>query len=287
MEDVEKIYCCDRGNNNDALLASIIANNNRNCGMGDWMNNPLAYLLFFALFGRDGFGGANGAAAVAGRQGEELQTQVNSIRNQLQDNQNTDCIKAAIAGNTTAISQLANTLGLDVSSIKDAICAVQSAIQQTAAQNGISIEQVKNAIERGNSGLLAAIKDCCCQTQQAVLKMGYENQLGQKDIINTIQTGFDRTNTGLERGFAQIGYQNSQDKCDIVRAIENGNQGIKDLLNSHWKEEDSRKIQSLEFQLSQKDQNEKFAQMIAQVKGCGCGNGCGCNNNGCGCGCGC
>lgn len=277
MEDVEKIYCCDRGNNNDALLASIIANNNR-YGMGDWANSPLGYLLFFALFGRDGFGGANGAAAVAGRQGEELQTQVNSIRNQLQDNQNTDCIKSAIEGSTTAISQLSNTLGIGVSSIKDAICAVQSAIQQTAAQNGISIEQVKNSIERGNSGLLAAIKDCCCQTQQAVMKMGYENQLGQKDLLNAVQAGFDRTNTGLERGFAQVGYQAAQDKCDIVRAIENGNQGIKDLLNSHWKEEDSRKIQSLEFQLSQKDQNEKIAQMIAQAKGCGC-NGCG---NGCG-----
>lgn len=50
-EMVEKIYCCDRGDDN-ALTAAILANNNRNndYGMGNWMNNPFAYLMFLALF---------------------------------------------------------------------------------------------------------------------------------------------------------------------------------------------------------------------------------------------
>lgn len=60
-ETVEKIYCCDRDNNDNALAAAILANgNNRRDdwgpmaammggGMNNWMNNPFAYLMFLAL----------------------------------------------------------------------------------------------------------------------------------------------------------------------------------------------------------------------------------------------
>lgn len=59
-ETVEKIYCCDRDNNDNALAAAILANgNNRRDdwgpmaammggGMNNWMNNPFAYLMFMA-----------------------------------------------------------------------------------------------------------------------------------------------------------------------------------------------------------------------------------------------
>lgn len=51
-EVTEKIYCCDRGDNDNALAAAILANgNNRrddwgpmaammSGGMNNWMNNP-------------------------------------------------------------------------------------------------------------------------------------------------------------------------------------------------------------------------------------------------------
>ncbi len=66
-ETVEKIYCCDRDNNDNALAAAILANgNNRRDdwgpmaammggGMNGWMNNPFAYLMFLALFRNGGF----------------------------------------------------------------------------------------------------------------------------------------------------------------------------------------------------------------------------------------
>jgi len=73
-ETVEKIYCCDRDNNDNALAAAILANgNNRRDdwgpmaammggGMNNWMNNPFAYLMFLALFRNGGFGfGGDGA----------------------------------------------------------------------------------------------------------------------------------------------------------------------------------------------------------------------------------
>lgn len=68
---VEKIYCCDRDNNDDTLAAAILANgNNRRDdwgpmaammnrgmnGMNGWMNNPFAYLMFLALFRNGGNG---------------------------------------------------------------------------------------------------------------------------------------------------------------------------------------------------------------------------------------
>lgn len=66
MDGVEKIICCDRGNN-DALAYAAMANKQSdpmamaammNGGMGNqWMNNPFAYIMFLALFGGAGFGG--------------------------------------------------------------------------------------------------------------------------------------------------------------------------------------------------------------------------------------
>lgn len=55
-EVTEKIYCCDRGDNDNALAAAILAGNNRRddwgpmaAMMGGGMNNPFAYLMFMAL----------------------------------------------------------------------------------------------------------------------------------------------------------------------------------------------------------------------------------------------
>lgn len=66
-EVTEKIYCCDRGDNDNALAAAILAGNNRKDdwgsmaammggGMNNWMNDPFAYLMFLALFRNGGFG---------------------------------------------------------------------------------------------------------------------------------------------------------------------------------------------------------------------------------------
>ena len=120
-EVTEKIYCCDRGDNDNALAAAIMASNNRrddwgpmaamlNGGMNNWMNNPFAYMMFMALFRNGGFDFGNGDGTST--QGIGTQAQLNAIRTQLQDNQNADCIKSAIQGNAFAISQLAQNFDL-------------------------------------------------------------------------------------------------------------------------------------------------------------------------------
>lgn len=84
-EVTEKVYCCDRGDNDNALAAAILAGNNRRDdwgpmaammggGMNNWMNNPFAYLMFLALFRNGGFGfGGDGAGTAT--QGIETQAQ--------------------------------------------------------------------------------------------------------------------------------------------------------------------------------------------------------------------
>ena len=260
-----------------------------NGGMGNnWMSNPFAYIMFLALF-RNGFGGwGNGDGASA--QGIETQAQLNAIRTQLQDNQNSHLLMDAIKGNEFALSQLAQNLQVDFNTLQKCCCDVQSAIQQVAGQVGFSAERVINAVNMGDCNVIQAIKDCCCQTQQLVQRMGYENQLAQKDTISAMQkgfcdlgfgmqAGFDRTNTGLERGFSQVGYETQKQTCDIITAGNANTQRIIDTLNNHWNDENQRKIQDLKFELSQERQNNL---LLSRLGGnCGCG-----GNYGCGCGCG-
>ena len=300
MEDkiTEKVYCYDHPsayNNNEAALIAAMCNKQHtdpmamaammNGGMNNWMNNPFAYIMFLALF-RNGFGGwGNGDGASA--QGIETQAQLNAIRTQLQDNQNSHLLMDAIKGNEFALSQLAQNLQVDFNTLQKCCCDVQSAIQQVAGQVGFSAERVINAVNMGDCNVIQAIKDCCCQTQQLVQRMGYENQLAQKDTISAMQkgfcdlgfgmqAGFDRTNTGLERGFSQVGYETQKQTCDIITAGNANTQRIIDTLNNHWNDENQRKIQDLKFELSQERQNNLLLSRLGGNCGCGGNYGCGC-----------
>lgn len=102
-DTVEKIYCTD---NNDALLASVMGKNNN-----QWMNNPFIYLVFLMMFGRNGLWGNN----ANGVQNAEIQGQLNAIRNQMSDNQNSNLLMDArlelsqVRQNQYLISQLKPT----------------------------------------------------------------------------------------------------------------------------------------------------------------------------------
>ena len=256
METVEKIYCCGRGDNND---------------YNNWMNNPFAYLMFLAFARNGGFGNDAGTNPA-----------LEAIRTQMQDNQNSSLIMSALGDgfnrNDFALSQLAQNLNVDFNTLQKCCCDVQAAIQNVAGQVGFSAERVINAANLGNCNVIQALKDCCCTTQKLILEQGYQNQLAQKDQMFATQAGFDRTNTGLERGFSAVAFQAQQDKCDIIRANQDNTQRIIDTLNGHWKDEQALQIQDLKFQLSQERQNRLLLSRLG-------GNGCGCDGN-CGNSCG-
>lgn len=257
----------NRDNNNPLAMAAMM----RDRDDADMWNNPFAYMMMMGvmkwMYGDNWNNRDNGADV----QRAEIQGQIESLRNQMADNQNSNLLMGAIQGNGNDLKMLASNLNCDFNALQNSICGIQAGIQQLGGQVGFSAERVINAISQGNLQMTIALKDCCCQTQQNIIKMGYDNQLGQKDIVNQMQQGFSYTNTGIERAASNLGFQMQQDKCDIIRAGENNTQRIIDTLTGHWSQEQANEIQDLKFKNSQLQQNIYLANLMNG--GCGCGAG--------------
>ena len=240
----------NRHDNNDGLLSAALMNGGMN---GQW-NNPFIYLVWM-MFAQRMWGNGwdnNGQNA----QNIELQNQIQSLRSQISDNQNSGLVMDAVKGNACAINQLASNLNCDFNALNGAICDVRQGISTLSGQVGYSAERVINAINLGDMNLVQQLKDCCCQTQQNIIKMGYDNQLGQKDIQNAMQQGFSYTNTGLERAASNIGFQMSQMACDLKQNSNANTQRIVDTLNNHWNEDLQLRLNRAELELSQQRQNQ-------------------------------
>lgn len=257
----------NRDNNNPLAMAAMM----RDRDDADMWNNPFAYMMMMGvmkwMYGDNWNNRDNGADV----QRAEIQSQIESLRNQMADNQNSNLPMGAIQGNGNDLKMLASNLNCDFNALQNSICGIQAGIQQLGGQVGFSAERVINAISQGNLQMTIALKDCCCQTQQNIIKMGYDNQLGQKDIVNQMQQGFSYTNTGIERAASNLGFQLQQDKCDVIRAGENNTQRIIDTLTGHWSQEQANEIQDLKFKNSQLQQNIYLANLMNG--GCGCGAG--------------
>lgn len=270
MEAVDKILCCDRQNGSDPMAMAAMMNG----GLNNQWNNPFIYLVWM-MFARRMWGNDENKV-----QDAEIQGQLNAIRTQMADNQNSNLLMDAIKGNNNAIDQLAGNLNCDFNALNSAICDVRGGIDRLSGQVGFSAERVINAVNTGNLNLVQQLKDCCCQTQQNIIRMGYENQLGQKDIqyatqkgfcdlTSAMQRGFDYTNTGIERGFSNVAYETQRQTCDIINANNANTQRIIDTLHSHWQDETALKLQDAKFEISQLKQNQYIASIFNG--GCGCG----------------
>lgn len=257
----------NRDNNNPLAMAAMM----RDRDDADMWNNPFAYMMMMGvmkwMYGDNWNNRDNGADV----QRAEIQSQIESLRNQMADNQNSNLLMGAIQGNGNDLKMLASNLNCDFNALQNSICGIQAGIQQLGGQVGFSAERVINAISQGDLQMTIALKDCCCLTQQNIIRMGYENQMGQKDIVNQMQQGFSYTNTGIERAASNLGFQMQQDKCDIIRAGENNTQRIIDTLTGHWSQEQANEIQDLKFKNSQLQQNIYLANLMNG--GCGCGAG--------------
>ena len=271
MEDkiTEKVYCYDHPsayNNHDALaIAAMVGRNNEDplamasmMNNNQWMNNPFIYLVFLMMFGNGGFWGNRN-----GLQGAEIQGQLDSLRNQMADNQNSNLIMGAIQGNNCDLKSLASNLNCDFNQLQNSVCAVRSAIEQVGGKIGYSVERVINAANLGDMNIIQQLKDCCCQTQQNIIKMGYEQQLATCNQTNTLQNAIQYVATGVERGFAASSFQNAQDKCDIIRSSQDNTQRIIDTLNNHWQCDLQQRYNDARLELSQQKQN---ATLIAALK---------------------
>ena len=266
-DTIEKVYCTGDGGN-DNLAAALLARGRdndpatmlaaMNGGMGGGWNNPFAYMMMLGMFRfmyGDGWNnGQNGNVQRA-----EIQSQIDSLRNQMSDNHNSDLLMGAIQGNNQDLKTLAANLNCDFNALQSSVCGIQAAIQDVGGKVGFSAERVINAANLGNLNIIQQLKDCCCTTQQNINRMGYENQLGQKDIINAMQQGFCYTNTGLERGFSNIGNLIQTVVCDLKNSGKDNTQRIVDVLNNHWE-------QDLRIQLEDSKRREQTGFIIQQLK---------------------
>lgn len=248
---------------NDPMAMAAMMNGGMN---GQW-NNPFVYLVWM-MFANRFFGNDWGTGQNA--QNVELQNQIQSLRSQISDNQNSALVMDAVKGNNVALSQLASNMNCDYNALNGAICDVRQGIALLAGKTDSNAEKVINAANLGDLNIIQQLKDCCCTTQQNIVKMGYESQLGQKDIVNTIQTqtlamqqGHNNITTEILRNLATITAQNQQDKCDILRSGEMNTQRIVDVLNNHWQSDLQQRYNDARLELSQQRQN---AELIAALK---------------------
>ena len=173
MDTIEKVYCTGH-DNNDALVAALASKNNCDpmamaamMNQNDYMNNPFAYLIWM-IFAMRMWNNQDG-----NNQGNAIQSQLDAMRSQIADNQNSSLVMDAIRGNANAITQLASSLNCDFNALNNAICCVRSGIQEVAGNVNFSAERVINAINLGDANLTSALQNCCCQTQQNIIKILY------------------------------------------------------------------------------------------------------------------
>lgn len=152
-------------------------------------NNPWMYLVMLALFNNGGYGGGNG---------RNIEAQLASMQDQINNNNNNQWAREAIQGNGFAISQLAQNLNVDYNALREAVGTVKDVIFQSSSQNGMGFMGVTNAITLGNTNIIQQLKDCCCAMQKQTIEQGYQNQIQTINQTDDLKTAL-RTEVGLTR----------------------------------------------------------------------------------------
>lgn len=284
MENVERIYCCDRDDNN-ALAAAILANKPRenndalyallaqqrnsdpmttaammNGGMGGQWNNPFIYLVWMMFAQRvwgngcmDGNGNCNNP-------------QIAALQNQMQDNQNASLLMDGIKGASGSIQQLAQNLNCNFNTLNSCCCDLRQAIAQVSGQVGFSAERVINAVNMGDCNVIQAIKDCCCTTQRQLGDLRADIQLQMCQQTGELRNGQRDLGVAISQGFASAAYETQKQTCEIINNQNANTQRIVDTLNSHWRDELQLQNQDLKTKISQLEQTQQILAALNAPK---------------------
>lgn len=196
-------------------------------------------------------------------QSAEIQNQIQAMRSQMADNQNSNLLMDAVKGNASSINQLASNLNCDFNTLNSAICDVRGGIDKLSGQVGFSAERIVNAVQSGQASVVSALQNCCCQTQKEILNLKGDMNLGMCQQTNALQNAINFVNNSVERGFSSTAFQAQQDKCDLIRAGQDNTQRIIDTLNQHWQSDLQQRYDDARLELSQQKQN---ATLIAALK---------------------
>ena len=177
-DTIEKVYCTGDGGN-DNLAAALLARSNNNDpmalmaamggGMGNWMNNPFAYMMMMAWMRDWNNRGGN-------LQDTELQNQIASLRTQMQDGNNTALLMDAVKGNNVALGQLAQNLNCDMN---------QQNIIKMGYDNQLGQKDIENSMQRGFDFNNRSI-------ERGFSALGFQLQQDKCDIIRSNQDNTQR-----------------------------------------------------------------------------------------------
>ena len=215
MEEVDKILTIPQQSGIDAASFMAMQQNSM-------FNNPWAYLILLSIFQNGGFGnrfGGGGMGPGGAVVATDIDAKLNSLANQISQNQSTDSILNAIQGNSFAQSQLAQTLNVDYNAIVQAVNSVNMAIAQTAAQTGLGLAGVQQAISSGNLNIIQNMKDCCCGIKTEVLQQGFNSQLQTVEQTNTLNSNI--SNQGYENRLNNVNQTNILSSAIINQGYEN------------------------------------------------------------------
>lgn len=265
MSDSSKIFMLPDGAGSHSLDPNLLfsmMNNGGFGGNGGWM-----WIIFlFFLYGWGGNGMFGGRGADCG------------------DAVGRDLLMQAIQGNNSAINSLASSLNCDVNSIRDAVYNVQSAVQSVGNQVGMSGQQVINAVQQGNMSIAQQLSSCCCDIRESVTRGNYDNQIATLNQTNQLTDNINRINSNLSTGFAGMNHETALQTCSINTNLQNQTQSLKDTNNANTLsilnkldqmqtsalQEKISELQetksTLQNQISQEQQNQAIAQMIAPLQ---------------------
>lgn len=250
---------------NYSLSDLAAAVKDKDCG-ANW-NNPM-WLLWALLFGGgNGFGFNRGAGVGQSIQDAEIMSQLNSLRELVTDNQNTNAIGAAVGSNHEALHALANQLGLGLAGTASKI-------------NDASMTNIM-----GQKDAQAQMSQCCCDIKSSFLTAlnQLQAQVGANHAADQLQAcqskgevlgRVDKLANGIEQGFASIGYAMAKDHGEAMNVAEKNTNAILqgqsaqtqillNALNGHWTDELRQRYADAKLELSQKNQN---AELIAALK---------------------
>ena len=196
--------------NNDNLAMMAMLNGG---GFGGNWNNPFMYLVWMWMMrwmnGNGEFGNSD----------PNVQRQLQTLQEQMQDNHNSDLMMQAIKGNSQALQDLSTRLSCDANALQAAVQNVQSSIATVGNQVGFSSERIINAVNQGDCGVIQAIKDCCCNTQQSILKMGYDNQIQNQNQTYQLTNSINDVSNTLQRGFCDTTHATQSQTCALSNTI--------------------------------------------------------------------
>lgn len=118
--------------------------------------------------------------------------------------------------------------------------------------------QMQNFINQGFAGLNSTINTGFAGVNNAICTLGYQNQAG----FNALSTQLAQCCCDTRSAIADVKYSNERNTCDIINAINAGNQRLVDIYTNDKIETLNRKLSTAEAQLSNNAQSRYIVDTV-------------------------